>query len=78
MRIDAHIGNPIIYTQQDYYELENLLHEVEPDCHSVQLRQERLNIENLSRRTFCYSRNPTIQWVADRLVTWSKTGYKCS
>lgn len=40
MRIDAYIGNPIIATQQDYYELEELLHEVEPDCHSVQLRQE--------------------------------------
>ena len=30
MRIDAYIGNPIIATQQDYYELEELLHEIEP------------------------------------------------
>lgn len=67
MRIDAYIGNPIIATQQDYYELEEILHEIEPDCYSVQLRQERLIIENLSRRTFRYPRNPTIGWVADRL-----------
>lgn len=67
MRIDAYIGNPIITTQQDYYELEELLHEVDPACHSVQLGAERLIIENISRRTFRYPRNPTIQWVADRL-----------
>lgn len=67
MRIDAYTGNPIIATQQDYYELEKLLHEIEPACHSVQLRTERLIIENISRRTFRYPRNPTTQWVADRL-----------
>lgn len=67
MRIDAYIGNPIIATQQDYYELEELLHEIEPDCYSVQLRQERLIIENLSRRTFIYPRNPSIDWVVGRL-----------
>jgi len=61
MRIDAYIGNPIIATQQDYYELEELLHEIEPTCHSVQLRTERLIIENISRRTFRYPRNPTTQ-----------------
>lgn len=35
MRIDAYIGNPVITTQEQYYELEELLHEVEPDCQSV-------------------------------------------
>lgn len=74
MRIDAYIGNPIIATQQDYYELEELLHEVEPNCHSVQLRQERLIIENLSRRMFYYPRNPTIGWVADRLHSMVENG----
>lgn len=67
MRIDVYIGNPIIATQQDYYELEELLHEVEPDCRKVILGQERLIIENLSRRTFHYPRSPSIGWVADRL-----------
>ncbi|MCA4529016.1 cephalosporin hydroxylase family protein [Bacteroides ovatus] len=67
MRIDAYIGNPIIATQQDYYALEELLHEVEPDCRKIILGQERLIIENLSRRTFHYPRNPTIGWVAGRL-----------
>ena len=52
MRIDAYTGNPIIATQQDYYELEELLQEIEPACHSVQLRTERLIIYNKRRRTF--------------------------
>lgn len=74
MRIDAYIGNPIITSQQDYYELEELLHEVAPACHSVQLRAERLIIENISRRTFRYPRNPTTQWVADRLRKMVENG----
>ena len=66
MRIDAYTGNPIIATQQDYYELEELLQEIEPACHSVQLRTERLNIENISRRTFRSPRSQSAtQWVAD-------------
>lgn len=67
MRIDAYIGNPIITTQEQYYELEELLHEIDPQCNSVQLRQEVVIIENIARRTFKYPRNPTIQWVAGRL-----------
>lgn len=67
MRIDAYIGNPIIATQEQYYQLEELLHEIDPDCRSVQLRTERLIIENISRRTFRYPRNPSVEWVADRL-----------
>ncbi|RHD53443.1 hypothetical protein [Phocaeicola plebeius] len=67
MRIDAYIGNPVIATQQDYYDLEELLSEIDPQCNSVQLRQEVVIIENIARRTFKYPRNPTIQWVADRL-----------
>ena len=67
MRIDAYTGNPIIVTQQDYYELEELLHEVEPDCYAVILRQERLIIENLSRRMFIYPRNPSVSWAVGRL-----------
>jgi len=67
MRIDAYIGNPIIATQQDYYELDELLHEIDPQCNSVQLRQEVVIIENIARRTFRYPRNPTIQWVVGRL-----------
>ncbi|NDV95451.1 hypothetical protein D0T84_11070 [Dysgonomonas sp. 521] len=67
MRIGAYIGNPIIATQQDYYELEELLHEIDSQCNSVQLRQEVVIIENIARRTFHYPRNPTIQWVAGRL-----------
>lgn len=74
MRIDAYTGNPIIATQQDYYELEELLHEIEPACRSVQLRVERLIIENISRRTFRYPRNPTTQWVADRLRKMVENG----
>lgn len=74
MRINAYIGNPVIATQEQFYELEELLHEVEPNFHSVQLRQERLVIENLSRRTFHYPRNPTTQWVADRLRSMVENG----
>lgn len=67
MRIDVYIGNPIIATQEQFYELEELLHEVEPDCRKIILGQERLIIENLSRRTFIYPRNPSIRWVVGRL-----------
>lgn len=74
MRIDAYTGNPIIATQQDYYELEELLHEIEPACHSVQLCPERLIIENISRRTFRYPYDSTIQWVADRLRAMVENG----
>ena len=74
MRIDAYTGNPIIATQQDYYELEELLQEIESACHSVQLRTERLIIENISRRTFRSPRNPTTQWVADRLRKMVENG----
>lgn len=37
MRIDAYICNPVIATQQDYYDLEELLQEIEPDCELIQL-----------------------------------------
>ncbi len=74
MRIDAYIGNPVIATQEQYYELEELLHEIEPDYHSVQLRTERLIIENLSRRTFHYPRNPSIEWVSSRLQYMVENG----
>lgn len=67
MKIDAYIGNPVVATQEQYYQLEELLHEVDPDCQQVELRPERLIIENLSRRTFPYPRNPSPNWVADRL-----------
>ena len=67
MRIDPYIGNTVIATQQDYYDLEELLNEIDPQCNSVQLRQEVVIIENIARRTFKYPRNPTIQWVAGRL-----------
>jgi len=30
-------------------------------------RQEVVIIDNIARRTFKYPRNPTIQWIADRL-----------
>jgi hypothetical protein len=77
MKIDAYIGNPIIATQQDYYELEELLHEIDPQCNSVQLRQEVIVIENIVRRTFHYPRKPSIEWVAERFAIWSKMDYKC-
>lgn len=67
MRIDAYIGNPVIATQQDYYDLEELLSEIDPQCNSVQLRQEVVIIENIARRTFHYPRKPSIEWVAGRL-----------
>jgi hypothetical protein len=67
MRIDAYIGNPVIATQEQYYELEELLHEIDPDCKMVQLRQDVVIIENIVRRTFHYPRSPTIDWVAGRL-----------
>lgn len=62
MRIDAYMGNPIIATQEQYYQLGELLHEIDPDYRSVQLRTERLIIENISRKTFHYPRNPSIGW----------------
>lgn len=67
MRIDAFIDNPVISNQQEYYNLMEALEEVEPNCKTVELRQERLIIENVSRRTFIYPRNPSIDWVAGRL-----------
>ncbi|KAB6148246.1 hypothetical protein GA398_08295 [Bacteroides xylanisolvens] len=67
MRIDAYIDNPVISNQQEYYELLELLEEIDPKCNSVELRQEVVIIENIARRTFKYPRNPTIQWVAGRL-----------
>lgn len=67
MRIDAYIGNPVIATQQDYYDLEELLSEIDPQCNSVQLRQEVVIIENIARRTFKYPLKPSIEWVAGRL-----------
>lgn len=67
MRIDAYIGNPVIATQEDYYEMEELLHEIDPDCRSVQLRQDVVIIENIARRTFRYPRSPSIHWVGSRL-----------
>lgn len=66
-KLTAYIGNPVIATQEQYYELEELLHEIHPDCRSIQLRTERLIIENISLRTFQYPRNPSIEWVAGRL-----------
>lgn len=76
MRIDIYTGNPIIANQQDYYILEELLHEVEPDFQRVELRQEVVVIENLSRRTFKYPRYPSAEWVADGCAIWLKTGCK--
>jgi len=67
MRIDAYIDNPVIAIQQDYYDLEELLQEIGPDCELVQLRPERLIIVNIARRTFHYPLNPSVGWVADRL-----------
>lgn len=67
MTIDAYIDNPVISNQQEYYELLERLEEVQPNCRSVQLRTDRLIIENLSRRTFRYPRTPSIEWVAGRL-----------
>lgn len=66
MRINAYIGNPVIADHEQYYELEELLHEIDTDCEAVHLRPERLIIENMRRRTFIYPLNPT-EWVADRL-----------
>lgn len=74
MRIDAYIGNPVIATQEQYYKLEELLHEIDLNCKTVQLRQERLIIENISRRTFKYPRNPSIDWVARRLQYMVENG----
>lgn len=74
MRIDIYTDNPIITTQQDYYVLEELLHEVEPDCQRVELRQEVVIIKNLSRRTFKYPRYPSAEWVADRLHYMAENG----
>lgn len=74
MRIDAYIGNPVIANQEQYYKLEELLHEIDPDCRIVQLRTERLIIENRSRRTFRYPLNPSIEWVAGRLRYMAENG----
>lgn len=76
MRIDVYIGNPIIATQEQFYELEELLYEIDPQCNSVQLRQEVVIIENIARRTFHYPRKPSIEWVSGGCSTWSRTGCK--
>ncbi|MDR1584351.1 MAG: hypothetical protein LBS55_14060 [Prevotellaceae bacterium] len=74
MRIDTYIGNPVIATQEQFYELEELLHEIDPDCKKVQLRQDVVVIENITRRTFKYPRNPSIDWVAGRLQYMVENG----
>lgn len=74
MTINASIGNPVIATQEQYYKLEELLHEIEHDCEAVHLLPNRLIIENIRRRTFIYPRNPTIKWVADRLQSMVENG----
>ena len=74
MKIDAYTGNPVIVTQEQFYELEELLHEIEPDCETVNLHPDRLIIKNIRRRTFIYPRNPTTQWVADRLRSMVENG----
>lgn len=74
MTINAHIDNPVIATQQQYHELDELLHEIEPDCKAVHLLPNRLIIENIRRRTFIYPRNPTTGWVADRLRNMVENG----
>ena len=67
MRIDAYIDNPVISSHQDYYELLERLEEIEPYCEKVELRTDVLIIKNLKTKTFKYQRNPTIEWVAERL-----------
>lgn len=74
MKIDAYIGNPVIATQEQYYELEELLHEIDPDCKMVQLRQDVVIIENIARRTFHYPRSPSVHWVAGRLQYMVENG----
>lgn len=74
MKINAYIGNPVIATQQQYYELEELLHEIDPDCDAAHLLPNRLIIENIRRRTFIYPRHPTTEWVADRLRSMVENG----
>lgn len=77
MRMNAYIGNPVIATQEQYYQQEELLHEINPDCKMVQLRQDVVIIENIARRTFHYPRSPSIEgWLVGCNI-WSKMGYKC-
>ncbi|HHV86866.1 MAG TPA: hypothetical protein GXX42_13825 [Petrimonas sp.] len=77
MRIDAYIGNPVIATQEDYYALEELLHEIDPDCEKIQLRQDVVIIENLAHRHSNIPETPLLSgWLTD-CVTWSKKGCKC-
>lgn len=52
MRIETYKGNPIIANQEQFYRLAELLHEIEPNCETVQLRTDRLIIVNLRRKTF--------------------------
>ncbi|MDR2918777.1 MAG: hypothetical protein LBV72_05380 [Tannerella sp.] len=75
MRIEAYIKS-VIAAQEQYYEQEELLREINPDCKSIQLRTDRFIIENLSRRTFQY---PPIllEWVAGRLQYMVEKDYKC-
>lgn len=60
MTINAYIGNPVIATQEQYYKLEELLHEIEPGYEAVHLLPNRLIIQNIRRRTFIYPREPTM------------------
>ena len=74
MTINTYTDNPVIATHEQFYELEELLHEIEPDCEAVELCPDRLIIKNIRRRTFLYPRNPTTQWVADRLRNMVENG----
>ncbi|KKB45408.1 hypothetical protein HMPREF1212_05079 [Parabacteroides sp. HGS0025] len=74
MTINVYIGNPVIANHEQYYKLEELLHEIDPDCEAVHLLPNRLIIENIRRRTFVYPCNPTMEWVADRLRSMVENG----
>ena len=74
MRIETYTDNPVIANQTQFYELEELLHEIEPNCEMVQLRTDRLIIVNIRRKTFHYPRNPSIEWVAARLQSMVDNG----
>lgn len=61
MTIDAYIDNPVIATQEDYYALEELIHEIEPDCEKNTTLAGGYYYSDLARRTFKYTRNPSIE-----------------
>ena len=74
MEINAYKDNPVIRTQEQYWELERKLKAAVPTLYRVTLYADRAVIENRTRRTWRYVAAPTINWIVDKAVYMERNG----